>query len=97
MSSVNADIVLPPTGTSSVAVTSTSTAATPLSGNGYFAFKATGNTAFIIFGRADVDEASTSNGWPISDGETIHRYISDAITHFRVVTPTTATLYWARS
>jgi hypothetical protein len=103
MSATNSEYINPPTlnGTNTptnTVTSSSSTAAVPIGGNGFYTFVGGGTEMWIVFGNADVAAATAANGLRMpADVAFTWKIEAAQQTHFRVIGTGAGTLSWYKS
>jgi hypothetical protein len=98
MSTINPEFTLPPRAATNTVTSASSTAAIALVENGFFWFVARTADCWILFGNADVAEASASNGFNLPLGVPVPFYCPPGYaSHFRVIASAAGTLSWYKS
>lgn len=93
MSNIGSDMLLAPTSSTSLATSTSSTAATDILGSdtasGFYDFSVKGADVHWIFGRSAVAAVTTSNGFYVSAGSRITYYIDVDTRYIRAIATST--------
>ena len=86
MADIGSDYLLAPTSSTSTATSAASTAAIDITGSdtagGFYDFAVKGADVHILFGRADVAAATTSNGFYLSAGSRVCYWIDPTLPRY---------------